>query len=166
MSEDQTFCVYHPTVLTVLRCNKCGHPICTRCAVQTPVGYRCKNCVRNQQAVFYTALWYDYLIAAGIALFIAGVAQVALVFGAMLGVFIVFTGLLVGAGVAEAVRWATGRRRGRSIWLVVTVSMIIATLPVLWLDWAVRDMTGLLIDGVYLSVPPVRDCVFSTCGKN
>ena len=37
---------------TSLRCNKCGKPICAKCAVRTPTGYRCKECVRGQQKIF------------------------------------------------------------------------------------------------------------------
>jgi len=32
--------------------------------VRTPVGYRCRECVRGQQQVFETAVWSDYVIAA------------------------------------------------------------------------------------------------------
>ena len=33
-------CANHPDRETLLRCNKCGKPICISCAVRTPVGYR------------------------------------------------------------------------------------------------------------------------------
>ena len=36
-----TYCANHPGVETSLRCNKCGKPICAKCAVRTPTGYRC-----------------------------------------------------------------------------------------------------------------------------
>ena len=63
MQEDTLFCANHPNRETVLRCNRCEKPICTECAVLTPVGYRCKECVRGQQKVFETASWVDLLIA-------------------------------------------------------------------------------------------------------
>ncbi len=150
MSEEQTFCVNHPTVTTVLRCNKCGNPICSRCAVRTPVGYRCKNCVKNQQAIFYTALWYDYVIAAIVSLVISGVAQAILAFIPFLGILIVFVGALVGGAVAEVVRAATGRRRGRYTWLVVAIGMIAASLPVLVWALLLQNMYDLVINGIYL----------------
>ena len=56
------YCANHPTVETTLRCNRCEKPICTKCAVLTPTGYRCKECVRGQQKLFETAQWYDYVI--------------------------------------------------------------------------------------------------------
>ena len=42
-------------------------PICSECAVLTPTGYRCKECVRGQQKVFDTARWIDYPLAIVIA---------------------------------------------------------------------------------------------------
>ena len=35
----------------MLRCNRCDKPICYDCAVRTPVGYRCKECVRASSKV-------------------------------------------------------------------------------------------------------------------
>jgi hypothetical protein len=54
MSETTTthYCYYHPNVETELRCNKCGKYICPKDAVRTPVGYRCKSCVKEQQDIF------------------------------------------------------------------------------------------------------------------
>src|SRR5690606_11667831 len=43
---DERQCTYHPNVRTRLSCSKCGKPICPRCAVETPVGYRCPDCAQ------------------------------------------------------------------------------------------------------------------------
>src|SRR6266700_3112765 len=61
---DTLYCANHPTVATSLRCNKCNKPICHKCAVLTPVGYRCRECVRGQQQVFETVVWYAFGLAA------------------------------------------------------------------------------------------------------
>src|SRR5512137_1524932 len=81
-SVQDTFCINHPQVATSLRCNRCGNPICVKCAVRTPVGYRCKTCVKSQQAVFYTATSMDYVVAAVITLPLAAIGQFL---GPMLG---------------------------------------------------------------------------------
>jgi hypothetical protein len=60
MTEATLVCANHPQRETTLRCNRCEKPICGECAVRTPVGYRCKECVRGQQAVFETATGVDY----------------------------------------------------------------------------------------------------------
>ena len=46
------YCANHPTVETTLRCNRCEKPICAKCAVLTPTGYRCKECIKEQQKIF------------------------------------------------------------------------------------------------------------------
>lgn len=65
MSTDApVFCVNHPQTETLLRCNKCGKPVCIKCVERTPVGYRCKECLNIQQAGYYTATPFDYAVAA------------------------------------------------------------------------------------------------------
>ena len=61
-SSAPVYCANHPGVETSLRCNNCGKPICARCAIHTPTGYRCAECVRGQQKIFNTARWVDYLL--------------------------------------------------------------------------------------------------------
>ena len=127
MSDDQvTYCSYHPNVETRLRCSKCGQPICPKCAVQTPVGFRCPDCVRVQQAVFYTATPLDYAIAAVVGLVASTVAGFIM---GRLGIFLaLILGGVAGGAIAEIVRWATRRRRGRWIWLVVGGSIVAGAL--------------------------------------
>ncbi|MGA9192376.1 MAG: B-box zinc finger protein, partial [Anaerolineales bacterium] len=110
MAESALVCANHPDRETSLRCNKCGKLICSQCAVRTPVGYRCKECVRGQQKIFETAVGLDYAVA--VILAAIGVAVAVGVLN-----FIGFWGLLVapiaGGGLAEIIRWAVRRRRGR-----------------------------------------------------
>jgi len=131
MSEPMR-CVNHPNVETYLRCNKCGRPICAKCAVLTPVGYRCKDCVRAQQRVFYQAFRpTDYLLAAAVAL------PLGLVAGWLvpsLGWFSVVLGPVAGGGIAEVVRWAIRSRRGPHTWLVVCGCIVVGALPQLILS--------------------------------
>lgn len=121
------YCVNHPDVETYLRCNKCGRPICTKCAVLTPVGYRCPDCVNAQQKVFYADFRpVHYLVAAVVAL------PLALIAGWLvpsLGWFAIILGPLAGAGIAEAARWAIRQRRGQYTWLVVCGCIVVGVLP-------------------------------------
>ena len=112
-----SYCANHPNVETMLRCNRCGKPICTRCAVQTPVGYRCKQCVGQQQAVFYRRR-LDYVIGGRIALVLGGIAGYLMT---LLGAwfFALILGPTIGIGIAEVVRLAVRRRRSRYLWLAV-----------------------------------------------
>src|SRR5829696_9824716 len=50
-STDEVRCTYHPSVMTRLRCSRCGKPICPRCGVRTPVGMRCPECAGTRSSV-------------------------------------------------------------------------------------------------------------------
>lgn len=131
MSEPM-YCINHPNVETRLRCNKCGEPICVKCAVRTPVGYRCRDCVNTQQRVFYADFRTRYyLIASAVAL---PLSLVAGWFIPRLGWYAIVLGPLVGGGIAEAVRWAIQRRRGEYTWLIVCGSIVLGVLPSLLLS--------------------------------
>jgi hypothetical protein len=123
------FCYYHPNTPTELRCNKCGKYICVKDAVRTPVGYRCKDCVKEQQDVFYNATPLDYALTAIIACPIAFIAALIV---PRLSIFAIFVGPFVGIIIAEAIRLATSKRRGRYMWIVALVCLIGATLIPLW----------------------------------
>jgi hypothetical protein len=130
MSDAPLFCANHPSRPTTLRCNRCGKPICARCAMHTPVGYRCRECVRGQQAAFETAKGRDLIMA----VVIAGVAV-----GLSIGIlrFIGLWGFLLapfaGGGSAEVVRWAVGRRRSRTLLRLAVAGGVLGVLPYLWL---------------------------------
>ena len=133
MTEAELFCINHPTVATQLRCNRCSKAICSKCAVPTPVGYRCRECVRQQQHVFETASTIDYGIAfaiSGIAGFLAA-ALLALVLGAIpFGGFLgLFVAPAVGGGMAEVVRRAVRGHRGRHLPTAAATGAILGALP-------------------------------------
>lgn len=147
MSDDEvTYCSYHPNVETRLRCSKCGAPICPKCAVQTPVGFRCPQCVRSQQAVFYTATPLDYAIAVVVGLVISTIA--AFILG-RLGIFLaLILGPVAGGVIAEVVRWAIRRRRGRWIWLavsgcIVAGALVVASYPLLFFLFTPQALASL-----------------------
>lgn len=114
------YCANHPDTETLLRCNKCGKPICLKCAVLTEVGYRCKECIREQQNVFYTAMtsdnWIAFAVAAGITLvawpIVAFLFSITGFFGWIIAALV---GSGAGAALAQIIRNSVGRRRGRYI---------------------------------------------------
>jgi hypothetical protein len=120
------FCIDHPHRETVLRCNRCAAPVCPDCVVRTPVGFRCKKCVQAQQSGFYTARWYDWIIAAVISFVLSIPAAVV---SALLGWwFSLIISPFVGSLIGGAVHWATGRRRGRNTWWIVAACIVTGTL--------------------------------------
>jgi len=128
MTTTTNYCYKHPQRETSLRCNRCEKLICTQCAVHTPTGYRCPTCIRSQQKSFDTAQWYDY-VAAGI------VAGLLSYFGALiatrLGFFLILIAPLIGTGIAEAVRIATGKRRSKKLFLTTAIAIILGCSPLL-----------------------------------
>lgn len=124
---DTLYCANHPTVATALRCNRCGKPICTRCAVRTPVGYRCRECLRSQQQVFETVKWYDYLVAALVAVPIGALSAGIL---GNFGFFTLFLAPMVGGVTAEVVRAAVRKRRGRYFTLAAAAAFALGCLAV------------------------------------
>jgi len=128
--QDVLYCANHPGRETLLRCNRCNKPICLDCAVLTDVGYRCKECVRQQQSVFYNIQAVDYLVAALVSPVLGFLG--ALITGTI-GWFTIFLAPMAGGLIAEAVRWAARRHRGRYLWLVCSVGVVVGTVAALLL---------------------------------
>src|SRR5260221_5178554 len=132
-TDTRTFCAIHTTVETSLRCNKCGRYMCSRCAVRTPVGYRCKQCVNQQQDIYFNATQVDYVIGFVVS---AVLSVPASYLAPRLGLFIIiFAGLIGGGFIGEIVHRAVGKRRGRYLWIAAAAGIVagglIAMLPML-----------------------------------
>jgi len=113
------YCINHPQTETNLRCNRCERPICTRCAVLTPTGYRCRDCVRGQQKVYETAQWIDYPLAIVLA---AGLSFLGSLVAGVMGFFTLFVAPVAGIIIAEAVRAAIRKRRSRRLFQWATIA--------------------------------------------
>ncbi len=149
------FCVRHPQTETALRCNKCNDLICPKCAVRTPVGFRCPNCIREQEDKYYSGGNTDYVIAAVVAFplsFIAATLFTLLLggFGFFILIIAFFVAPMTGGLIAEAVRWAVGKRRSRYLRHVVIGCLIVATAPFLLLILLGGNFFGLLGPGMLL----------------
>ena len=143
LTEETTYCTVHHDRETSLRCNKCGRLMCAQCAVQTPVGYRCRECVRSHEDKFYAATNNDYYIVAAIC---AGLAAIAgAIVSALGGFFIValILGFPVGGGISEAALRATQRRRGRQSALVGAAAAVVGGLLGAFVQAATRYNTNI-----------------------
>jgi hypothetical protein len=149
-SENTLYCANHPTITTGLRCNNCDKPICVQCAVLTPTGYRCKECIRSQQRKFDTAEWYDYILAffVGAAIAFAG-SLVVRFFGFLFFLVFIVLGAFAGFLVAEAIRWVTRRRRSKRLFQLAAASVIVGCLPVVFWDLLTLNFMNLLWVGIY-----------------
>jgi hypothetical protein len=115
-------CIDHPQRETVLRCNRCSAPVCPECVVRTPVGFRCKECVKAQQSGFYTARGYDWIIAIVLSFVLS--IPAALLSGLLGWWFALIVSPFAGSLIGGAVHGATGRRRGRNTWWIVAVGIV------------------------------------------
>lgn len=154
-SETITFCYRHPDTETSLRCNRCGKPICPKCAVRTPVGFRCPDCVREQQNKFYTGGRLDYIIAVVVALPLSLIAAAVFTFIiARIGFFSWIISFIAapatGGIIAEAVRRAVGRRRSRHLSTVVAACLVLSVAPFLLLTLLSGNWFGLIVPGILL----------------
>lgn len=157
MTESTTlYCYVHPTRETSLRCNNCERPICAQCAVRTPTGYRCKECVRERQKTFETAEWYDFILGFIIAAVLSAIASFLVTLIGRIGFFGWF---LIAAGapttavaIAEGVRRATNRRRSRPLFITVAIGVILGALPVILIQILRGDLFGIIFQVIYLII--------------
>ena len=150
------FCYVHPTRETSLRCNNCERPICASCAVRTPTGYRCKECVRNRQKAFDTSEWYDYVLGFIVAAFLSGVGAALVTLIGSVGFFGL---LLISAGastagviIAEGVRLVTRKRRSRSLFITIAAGVVIGALPVILFQFIGGNVFGIVFQVIYLVI--------------
>jgi hypothetical protein len=115
------YCANHPNRKTNLRCNKCGKPVCTKCIKPTPVGYRCKECIKEHQDVFFSASIIHYLIAAAVAF---PLAMLAGFIAGRVGFLVIFLAAFAGSIIARIVHRVVGRRRGRWMPLLVAGAVL------------------------------------------
>jgi len=129
MTDDsKLFCYVHSNRETFLRCNKCERPICSQCAVLTPTGYRCKECIRSQQKSFETALSSDLVIAPILAAIITIIGSF---FSLYLGFFTLFLAPFIGLVIVEVSRRVTQKRRSVLLTQLITGAALLGSLPLL-----------------------------------
>jgi hypothetical protein len=149
------FCYRHPEIQTGLHCNRCAKPICPKCARRTPVGFRCPDCIREQQDKYYSGTNVDYILAAIVALPLSLIAAglYSLILGSF-GIWVIFIGMIVAPAVtgiiAEAVRWVVRKRRSRYLGHVVAGCIILGTLPFILLFLLTGAFSALLAPGIFM----------------
>ena len=132
MTDVSLTCYVHPNRPTLLRCNNCERPICVSCAMRTPTGYRCKECVRGQQKVFETAVWSDYVIVFFTGAILSGIASLLLLAISSFIWFLVFVlAPLAGATIGNIARRFVKGRHSRWLNLLFGASIVIGALPVM-----------------------------------
>ncbi len=150
MTETETlYCYIHPNRATSLRCNRCDRPICAQCAIRTPTGYRCPECVREQQKKFDTAEWYDYIVAFVVAAIGSGIASglIYLVSGFFFGLLVLFIAPGAGVFIGNIVLRFIRNRRSRPLFLTAAIGIVAGALPAL-LFISLPALLGLMFAGL------------------
>jgi hypothetical protein len=150
-TEDEiTYCAVHTERETSLRCNKCDRYMCTLCAVQTPVGYRCKQCVRQLEDRYFSGTMTDYLIVAGVAALLtaAGLFLLLLTPLGRLWFLVIFIGLPFGGLIGQLALRLTGKRRGRYSGQVAVAGVLAGGAIVGLLTGALLSLTVILYIGI------------------
>jgi hypothetical protein len=150
------YCYVHPNRETSLRCNNCNRPICASCAIRTPTGYRCRECVRERQKTFETSEWYDFVLGFIVAAILSGIAAflVTLIGGiGFFGWFLIAAGAPTAAvAIAEGVRAVTKRRRSRQLFITVAVGVVLGALPVILFQALTQNFFGIVFQVIYLII--------------
>lgn len=111
-----------------LRCSRCGKPITPAKAIQTPTGYRCVDCVKQQQKIFDTSKPLDPFIGflvSGILSFLGGSIT------SRVGFFTVLLSPAIGVGIAEVVRFIVKKRRSKQLFNWVIAGVVLGGLPLI-----------------------------------
>jgi hypothetical protein len=129
--EEVYYCTWHPDRETMLRCNRCGRPMCPECAVRHPVGLRCKECIKETRSPIYSVAIRDYLVAGGVGLALSTVAGVFVPFITGFGFLGFFLALIVGPSVGAGIADLMGRvvrKRGRGMGLVAGICLVLGVM--------------------------------------
>jgi hypothetical protein len=104
------YCYRHPDLETYVRCGRCDQPICMGCAMQGPVGMRCKKCGTPSRNPL-TMMTPQQLALGGLVALGAG--TIGGFIGIQMGFFFALClGPFAGGFISEAVQRVTGYKRG------------------------------------------------------
>ena len=102
-------CYRHPDRETWVRCGRCDQPICSSCAMQGPVGFRCRQCGRPARDPLTSVRPSQIAIGFGISA-LGGVAVGLL--GGRIGIFGLLIAWFAGGLIADTVIRSVGFKRG------------------------------------------------------
>lgn len=115
-----------------LRCSKCGKPITPAEAVQTPIGYRCQECVKNQQKVFDTSRPLDFVWGFLVAVVLSLIGSILT---SVIGFFTFLLAPAAGVAIAEAVRAVIKKRRSKRLFRLISIAIILGGLPLIVINF-------------------------------
>jgi hypothetical protein len=147
-TDAATRCFRHPDRETLIRCGRCDRPICTKCAMQGPVGMRCRDCGRPGPDPL-TTLNHRQL-GAGVAVAV-GAGTLAGFVGLQMGFLLsLCVGPFIGGLIGEGVMRATGYKRGNRVRAIVLLGLIGGLLLAIALDYllVMPEVLALPVDAI------------------
>ncbi len=145
LESDLHYCAVHPQRDTELRCNRCDRYMCIDCAVRTPVGYTCRQCVRGHEDKFYEGSAVDYGLVAAICAIGGALTPFAMM---MIGGFLIIGFIVapaIGGTAAQFALQLTKRRRGRYSGYVAAGGVLVGGLVSAFLLGALNMFTLLFL---------------------
>jgi hypothetical protein len=118
------YCYRHPNRETWVRCGRCDQPICSSCAMQGPVGFRCRECGRPARDPL-TSMRPSQL-AVGLGISVLGGIVVGL-FSTRIGFFGLLLAWFVGGLIADAVIRFIGFKRGPKIVAILLGGILVGS---------------------------------------
>lgn len=147
-------CTWHPDRETVLRCARCGRPMCPACATPHPVGMRCKQCFKETRSPLYRVEPRGYAIggAVGLVASIAAAAVANLACGLIGGFFQLFVAFILGSslgtGIGDVIGRAAGRKRGRGLMAIAGGAVILGVAIVAVVVWQLGGLRSVPVVGL------------------
>ena len=129
VDDGRLFCYRHPDRETWVRCGRCDRPICPQCAMQGPVGFRCRDCgkpVRDPMA------FTPVQLVGGLAASFGGGLLAAYISGRF-GFFALFVAFFAGGLIVEGITRVTGYKMGSLMDLVVYGGIVAGAVVAFWL---------------------------------
>lgn len=128
--DGRLFCYRHPDRETWVRCGRCDRPICTQCAMQGPVGFRCRECgkpVRDPMSTFTPVQ-----LAGGLVASFGGGLLAAYISGRF-GFFALFVAFFAGGLIVQGITRITGYKMGTLMDAIVYGGIIAGAVVAFWL---------------------------------
>lgn len=125
-------CPRHPKVETYIRCASCNTPICPKCYVQTPVGYKCKACGTFKNAALFSVSPLQALAGFAVGL-LAGV--VAGYFFTFIGFFAIWVAFPYGRFTGMLIQRASGHKLGLLMEVITGGSILLGGLGLRAWTW-------------------------------
>ncbi len=137
---------------TGLRCQRSGVPICSKCAVRTPVGYISKDAAKQQADKYFNITPADYIIAGLVAFFATfGVGLMLVTFLGRFWILLLIASAPIGGGIGEMAWRCIRYKRGRHIGRAVGVAMVAATGILFLIGGFISLIFGLIATGAAVS---------------